>query len=471
MKKLTPLFWIILLGAIIRIAFFLIGAKFYFGRSNIFVDGDTEAWAACFENLLKTGTYTVNPESEWGYFGRMPGYSFFIGFFYLICGSNWETAYPVIAWTQTIMDVVSIYTVYLIAIKIFNQRTAIVAAFLYAFYPFIIVWNPVVYSELPGIFFMLLSLLFLVREKNKYDYIYAGLFLGISSLMRPQCLLVIPGVIIFIAVKNAYQFKLIRNQLLHLLIAFTCIFGLWPARNIINHKQPIITQDLRGFVNWDKDVVGFLQYIYSVKAEWQPQFGQILSNKQVTFPSNAYTSYEDSLKLEKAIYLSKTCGRGFSYWPGYWKPHVPKDSVCNDEIVSLYAHLRETQIQKHPFNFYVKIPLQNLSKALFKVSLSGNKSGAVVLAASSLFLYRSILIVIGLIGLFLLLRKKQAISWVFLMTFLAIYLSLCAGTSPQMRNIEMRYFIHADILLLFPAAYLIYQIIQRIFPTKEKNAV
>ncbi|HET8647000.1 MAG TPA: hypothetical protein VFO85_16005, partial [Vicinamibacteria bacterium] len=39
--------------------------------------------------------------------------------------------------------------------------------------------------------------------------------------------------------------------------------------------------------------------------------------------------------------------------------------------------------------------------------------------------------------------------------FVLLYLTLCAGTSPQLRNIEMRYFLPADVLLLIPAAGLI----------------
>jgi hypothetical protein len=38
--------------------------------------------------------------------------------------------------------------------------------------------------------------------------------------------------------------------------------------------------------------------------------------------------------------------------------------------------------------------------------------------------------------------------------FTVFYALQCGGTSPQMRNIEMRYFLHADVLLLFPAAWL-----------------
>jgi hypothetical protein len=453
---------ILLLGLIIRVIFILAGAKLYFGRENIFVDGDTGAWAAAIENLIKHGVYTVNSLSEWGYFGRMPGYSFFIGIFYLVTGMNWNAAYPIIGWFQLVMDVFAIYLVFLISIKVLNKNVALIAALLYACYPFIIVWNPVVYSEFVSVFFMLAGLYFFVYNDKKYFYGLSGIMFGIAALMRPQILLMIPvlALIIFITEKKLTK-KVFKNALVFL-IPFTIIFGAWPARNYIAYKKIVLTQDLRGFSCWNVDVIAFLQYIYSVKAEWEPQFSEIIQNKKVDFPSNAYTSKEDSLNLEKAIMMSKNCGSGFSNWIGYWQKPINEDSSCNAQIAALFNKLRKRQIEEHPVNFYIKLPLQNLKKAIFKSSLvKKNGSTMVAILSSVLFYYRSFLILIGILGSILLIRKKNYFSFFILASSILIYLFLCFGTSPQMRNIEMRYFLQADVLLLFSAAYFLSYIFQK----------
>jgi hypothetical protein len=126
------------------------------------------------------------------------------------------------------------------------------------------------------------------------------------------------------------------------------------------------------------------------------------------------------------------------------------------EVARLFNELRENQIKYNPFNFYVKVPLKNLQKALFKVKLSDNDSIARKLGSYLLY-YRTILIFIGMIGVFFLFKSRVTIPiGVFVSLFFAmLYIYLCAGTSPQCRNIEMRYFLQADVLMIIPAAFLI----------------
>ena len=454
---------ILLLGLIIRVLFILIGAKYYFGRANIFVAGDTGAWADAFESLIKNGVYTINSHSEWGYFGRMPGYSFFIGIFYFITGMNWNSAYPIIGWFQMCLDVFSIYLVFLIAKKVFNKDAALIAAFLYASYPFIIVWNPVAYSELVSVFFMLAGLYFYVYDNKKYNYCLSGLMFGIATLMRPQLLIIALVLVLFIFFYSKKSAKIAFRNIMFFLLPFALTYGAWPARNYLNYKKIVLTQDLRGFSNWNVDVIAFLQYIYSVKTEWEPQFSEIIENKKVEFPRNAYTSTEDSLNLEKAVNLAQNCGSGFSHWQGYWKNPIREDSGCNAQIAELFDKLRIKQIKEYPLNFYVNLPLQNLKKAFFKSSLvknNGNKLASIL--SPLLFYYRTFLIFIGFLGSILLIRKKNYFSWLILISFILIYLLLCGGTSPQMRNIEMRYFLQADVLLLFTASYFLSIFFQKI---------
>lgn len=444
---------IVLSGFILRLLFLFIGAKFYFSRENIFIDSDTLTWQIMFENWVNHGVYSINLNHEYGFFGRMPGFSFYMGFFWLVCGKNWELAYQVIAYTQIFLDIIAIFFVYSISISWFkNKKVALLSAFLYATYPFIIVWNPVVYSEYISVFLLLWSL-FVIRNntEKKGSYFFSALLLGCAILNRPQILLIVPLYLILLLKDVNWKLCFYRAVFFGLGLMFS--YGLWPARNYFIHGKMVLTQDLRGMVTWDEDVLSFLQYVYSVKAEWEPQFSQIITNQKVDWPKNAFVSKTDSLKLMQAVYNSQNCSRGFSHWKGYWKK--PLDSLgCTNETAQLYKELRENQIKANSFNFYIRIPLKNLTKAIFKNKLTSPASGTSAIISTALFLFRMFLIVVGILGS-LLLIKKYPILWLPFGYFIALYLTLCAGTSPQMRNIEMRYLLQADVLMILPAALLI----------------
>ncbi len=452
---------VILLGLILRVLFVLFGAKYYFGREDFFIDGDTQLWVACIQNLVETGTYTLNPNHEYGYFGRTPGYSFFIGIFYLLTGKNWNAAFPLIAWTQVLLDVIAIFIVYKIGLKLFNsnKNQAVIPALLYAFYPFIIVWNPQVYSEQTSVFFLLLGIYYFLYEEKKFNYFFSGVFTSLSVLCRPQVLLIIPVMGIALLLKNRSNLRLLISRTFQFGIAVIIVYGSWPIRNYIFYNKIILSHDLRGYETWTPDVISFSHYIFSVKTEWEPQFSNILHNAPLTFPANAYTSKEDSLKLERAVLLSKTCGSGFSRWRGYWKEPVTENN-CNEEIKTIFDELRLTQIDEYPLNFYVILPLQNLQKAIFKTELYDTKTTARKFA-STLFFYRTLMILLGLIGIYMLFKSHHATNFqlITLLFFLLLYISLAAGTAPQFRNIEIRYFLPVDVLLLITASIPVSKII------------
>ncbi|MBU0764400.1 MAG: glycosyltransferase family 39 protein, partial [Bacteroidetes bacterium] len=342
-KKL--LFAILAFGLILRLSFILFGAEIYFSRENIFTDKDTGVWKTCITNLIETGAYTLDHEHEYGPFARMPGYGFFMGFFWLLCGQNWNLAFHVIGWTQLFLDIICIYLVYCIARSVFQRgRPAYIAAFLYACYPFIIVWNPVVYSESLSVFFGMLCLYFLLTKKRSVFLLASGVCLGLAALNRPQFILMAPVALLYLSMKSIRELKLMIIRCLIFSLGFLVMYGSWPLRNYINYGKVIITQDLRAIRNWDVDVIAFMNYIYSVKAEWEPQFSNIIHNKKVEFPELAYISPQDSLMLEKAVALSKTCGKGFSYWIGYWKEPIENEG-CTKEIETLFTALRDNQIK------------------------------------------------------------------------------------------------------------------------------
>ena len=451
-KDKIELWLICIVALILRATFTLFFAKDFFNRPDIYSSGDTNSWLISFINLWENGQFSANIQHEYGYFFRMPGYSFFMGIFYLGFGNNPTILFPIIGWTQILIDIFSVIMVYKISLVIFNsKKTAIITSGLYTTYPFIIVWNPVCYSETTSVFFLLLSLFFYFNRKSLYSLLFSGLFLGIGILTRPQIIIFIPVFVSFLFIYPRKEIPL--KYIIFFLIGLAVTYGLWPVRNIINHKKIILTQDLRSAKNWNSDVISFMQYTYSVKAEWEPQFTSIIHNKKTEWPLISYRTKPDSILLEFAVHLSKNYGSGFSYWNGYWKDTIPEDNSKTKLISTIFTYLRINQIKHNPVNFWLKVPLQNLSKAIFKISLYKSET-LVQKMGSYLFFYRTFLILFGFAGSIFLLFYAKPLGWFFTSCFILLYFILCFGALPQMRNIEMRYFLHADILLLFPASYL-----------------
>jgi hypothetical protein len=319
---------------------------------------------------------------------------------------------------------------------------------------------------------MLYSLWFVRPNPGKKEMLIAGLLMGASVLFRPQLALLIPASIFSVWWFSERKFQVLKfiAPFSFFLLGVVVTYGLWPARNYIQHNKIILSQNLTGLDIWNEDMSEFRQFIYSVKAEWDPQFTQIIKNQPVTYPAPGLLNPKDSADLVRAMEMSKECGLGFSRWVGYWKAPVKRGEDCSKEIAEIYRKLRLQQSHDNPFNYYFKVPLTNLRKAIFKLKLT-DTSTTVRKMASLLFVLRTIMIVAGLTGLILMFRDKAnpVIASICLLYFILLYGYLCFGTGDQCRNIEIRYFLPADLLLLIPASYLFGRISMKKAPAILSN--
>jgi 4-amino-4-deoxy-L-arabinose transferase-like glycosyltransferase len=452
-KKLTLL---VTGGFILRLLFFLVGARVYYGNNDFTTNGDTWGWTASILNLINHGIYTADLAVENALYYRPPGFGFFIGIFYYLGGCDMDVALKIIPWVQIIMDTFCIYFIYHIAQSLFeNDKTTLISTALYAFYPFIIVWNPIIVAESSSVFFLLASLYFYFG-KNKYGYLLSGILLGIAALTRLQTIFIFP----FMAIAILIAFKILpwlNKNFIQFCLGFALIYGIWPARNYLLHDRIMFSQDLNVGKNWSPDYLAFMDYIFSIQTDHLPQYDQIVNFEDVTWPKHAYLKADDSLLLAKTIELCRHCGTGFSYFminEGTVKATVPDSLNCDAEIAKNFKQLTSEQKTNNAYNYYIKVPVSNLYKCFFKLNLYGDKDWKVKLFSLLLFLYRTVLIFGGLIGLNEIFKKDKHLNHlVFLIAgfFLAWYLYL----SFVYRNIEIRYLLPVDILLLLPAAWLI----------------
>lgn len=454
-----------MLGAVLRLLFVFVGGPIYYGRPDYFIQGDTSSWFKAFINLYDTGTFTVNPAIEAGKFFRPPGYSFLFGVFYLLSLKNYVLAWKLLVVVQVIMDVACIYLFSRIAESVVRdsnpgEKTTFsnCAALLYALYPFVIIWSPVLYAETSSVFFLLLCVFYGFQKTGTRSVFLSGLFGGIATLIRLQCAfgVLFVGAMLFFSGNEDSKLKQLRYTVIFC-FAILVTYGLWPARNYFLQDRILFSQDLKIGGHWSPDFMSFVDFTHSVSTDHTPYYFQILKNENVTWPKGTYIDSGDSALLDSAVNLCRTCGTGFAYWK--WGEHISKKlelnpAPCDDAIAKIFTSLTEKQKEKNAFRYWVVIPLQNLKKCFFKFSIYGDKSLLVKFVSSFLFILRSALIVLGLFGIYLAF-KNHYLKNKFLLFVLLYMITWYLDLSIFYRNMEMRYLLHTDILLLIPAAYLL----------------
>ena len=451
---------IISAGFIFRLVFLLVGAKLYYGLGHEFLNGDSMSYTMSFRNLIEYGTYTfdfLEPEAA---FGRLPGYPFFYGIHYLIFGP--KLAVQATACTQMVLDCVSILLIFLITRKVLpaGQRFApYIAATLYSAYPFIIVWTTVIGTELLATFLTLLWLYTLISAKQHWAY-YCLLGVEVALLFYVReflgIFLVITGVYILFSRSYAWRVA-IRNCLL-IGLGFTSLYIWWPTRNYVyQHRIVLVKPQRAGFANYKADMVSFLDWVHSWSNESTFWLRQLLDNPNPAFPDEIFAS---PLEREKALALVKKandCGSSFYIYKNIkWLPYDNLKAMrnnkdytveCNDELYKGFEQLRQSYRQRHPLWYYTKVPLQNLYKVFFKNDIQANTSASKKqIFLRVIFGYRTLLVLLGLAGM-LLFRRLPGIHpilmyWLFITVFICWYF----------RQLEMRYLLQADVMLLIPAA-------------------
>ncbi len=462
-KEINLLYFIIPIGFLFRALFIMFGAKLYYGTETFWMGGDTPGWVDSIINLIEHGTYTIDFKSDIGYFFRPPGYSFYIGIFYLLSGKNLALMYQFIIWSQVLLDTLAIYLLYkTVCFAFSNTKIALITAILYAIYPFVIVWNAVVYAESTSVFFLLLSLYFFFHPSIKYKYVLSGIFISIAVLIRVQLIFMFPIlglIILFIYWGNT---KNTISNLLQFGLMTVIVYGSWPIRNYINYNKWVFSEEWEGYHHWSMDYIRFYEYIFSVQTGEEPQNYQIIHGEKVTFPKDCYVVKGDSTKLENVVKLCRTCGEGFSYFmrsAGVREDVVGKDDNCNEEIERTFVALRENQKKYNSLNYYLWVPLSNLKKAIFKYTLAKPSESIVGKLASLLFLFRTLLLLLGFMGLIILLKYRLGgyLCVISFLYFCSWYFFDCF----DYRSMEIRYFLQADILMLIPAAFVLYLLLTR----------
>ncbi len=425
--------------------FLLFGARYLYG-SDIFVNHDSFSYTDSFINLWENGSYAIWLDSPGSYMGRGPGYPFFWGLHYLIFGESY--AYIAVAISQILMDILAIKLIYDILKKITNNdKISLLGGGIYALYPFVIIWLTITGTEAFASFLVILILwIFYIRKDTFWKYIILGAVISYATLTRPYLGLLFPLLIISIIGKKELSSKF--KFIIVVSSAFVFSYSFWPLRNYINHKQIVVfNMPSSSYFNFQKDFVAFRSWVNS----WEPYSLKVneyvatisKSDDRIEVPNFVFSNKDERQLFDSLIYLCRNCGSSFYFW----KNSAPfSGESCNEEIANGFDKLKASYIKNHPFKYYIITPLITLKRAVVKVKTATYNSVFLKL----LFIYRTLLIILGLIGSFIFIRKL----YLSLLTMFPIiwYLFISFTHSP----FEVRYVLQADIILLFDALLFVY---------------
>ncbi len=160
-------------------------------------------------------------------------YSYIIAVLFVIFGTNVNVIFVF----QIILALFACYVIYKCCVLLFNYKSVgILAALITAFCGTLVFYEcsvsrdlPIAYSNLFAFYFLLMAI---KQESRKIlNIVIAGLFFGVSMLLRPNVLILFIMPYLFLGVKEARKERLLR--ILLLLFTITLVLAPLQVRNLI----------------------------------------------------------------------------------------------------------------------------------------------------------------------------------------------------------------------------------------------
>ncbi|MDD5773285.1 MAG: glycosyltransferase family 39 protein [bacterium] len=163
-------------------------------------------------------------------FMKWPLYAYFLAFLFKVFGENIGTVYLI----QFVLGVLNCWLIYLIAKKIFNEKTAIISAIFYLFTSQFIIYEGLLMYTALSIFLNLLFVLLLLKvdiNSSRKKIFLLGMFLGVAVLTQANILIFGIFSFVWIIVKTKPVFKNFIFNILTFLFGLSLIMGLATLRN------------------------------------------------------------------------------------------------------------------------------------------------------------------------------------------------------------------------------------------------
>ena len=492
---------LVLAAFVLRALFTVYGAAVYYGLPAplCFAFGDATSYMWAAENLINHGHFTFDFLEPDAAFGRLPGYPMFYGLHYLLFGP----AHAVIAtaWSQVVLDSLAVLLVLAIVRRLVpgSRFAPWIGAVLYATYPFIIFWVPMVYTELLATDLSLLIFYALLRySRSGWSAFGLGLLVALGLFTREYLGLFLPIALVWVLWQHGGQARRQAWQAAVLVgLGFATLYAGWPIRNYLSyHRLVLLKPKTAGYASHKEDLDEYRSWVHCWTNDENPWIAKIAEgNGPIDLPAGIFADATEAARAQELITLARQCGSSFymqreaanstRYGLEQEKAaaaaHLPitgsggiaiyrsiytvyrdtaymmhdstylhfRNHNCNAAVGEGFRQLRQSYARQHPLAYWTAVPGANLFKTFFKSNTATSQGGAKELAIRGLFAYRSLLLLLGVLGLWVYRRVRGL--WPVMVFAGGMIFFICF----VMRNLEMRYLLQADVLLLLPAAVLL----------------
>jgi hypothetical protein len=448
-KKSSPrnyFLWVAGAGLLLKlICLFVIGPKLF--AHELLINNDTVTYTDCFVNLIKTGSYTHTPGYEPASYGRLPGLPFIWGFFYLIVG--FQNAFWAFAVFQVLLDVLICWFIFKIAERLFSSRIAIGVVTAYVLFPLTYYYITKTGTEFLSWFVCIYVFYQLIFFKTRVkQVIILALTLVVGFFIRETLLILVLLSTFFLYRHYAFSMK----NILIGTMTFLVVYLPWPIRNYLNYNKFVPVKELSaGYRSYNTDITSFMYWMYAWHdSDIMAYFNTAYNDQaEMKFPKEIFSNPVEEKLAYDLIRLGRSCGSGFIDWKRIaMLPH--KETNCNhDKLISDgFTFLRDSYASSHPFEYYVKVPLLNIKKALLVNEISSRQQ-SILKFSKSIMSVRTGMIILGIFACILFWRHD---FFKLLFIFFLIYLVFFCAV---LRQVEIRYFYQADAMLWIAASCLL----------------
>jgi 4-amino-4-deoxy-L-arabinose transferase-like glycosyltransferase len=347
-------YWSVLLamlaGTALRL-FFLLAYPEY--------DGDSGVYGTIAKNLLMHHAYALDRPFHLTLI-RLPGYPVFLALIFNTFGMD---NFGAVRWIQLVIDLASCLLIAAFVRDHASRRAALWALWLAALCPFTADYAAVPLTETNTIFCIALGmfaggrLIGGIRQRGRIPWAWlllTALALSCAILLRPDGVLLAAAVVPAIwwyARRDAAGASLRATLLCALLVALPLIP--WTIRNyrVFQVFQPLAPRyandpgedPLPGYIRWTK--TWLVEYVSSPEVYWR---GDDMFVDVHMLPSRAFDSPEEYRETDKLI------------------SDYDMDTTITPELDARFAALAQERITRHPFRYYVALPLARLADMAFR---------------------------------------------------------------------------------------------------------
>ena len=416
---------------------------YYFGELT-FSFRDTSSYLDPMLNLLNFGNYQGDMFLDDSKFFRVPVYPVILGLVHNLFGpEKYEYAMAII---QSVLDSCSVLLVFAIFKKLTGSMlNAVVSSLIYLTYPFVILWVPILYTEVLSLFFIWLLVFLIVHDGTKKSYFTQGVVCAILLLTKQYLglFLILP----ILSILSTSSFKEGFRGMVVLGLGFAMLSTPWILRNTLQAGElTLLRGQTTGLRFVQNDFESFERFVNLFDENITPAVYEVASNGTLTLHKHGEFRLAHADAIKSAVSLAHKCGDSFVERRNPTSMNLKPFMGCKDEVALEFDSLAALFWKEVPFWQATETRRDSLYKVFAKsdVERPDLSFPSQTVSRMLLFKYRQFLLLLGLMGVFMSIRIQGAnVSAYILVTSIAFYTYFTL----ILVHAEMRYLVVPDIML------------------------